>query len=500
MRLLKRVFRFLLKTLLALLCLFFLFLLFERVRGQIALAHFKKELAAKGETLDVQKLLASPAADADNGAPEFLRLAALIQTGKCLTKNPPLVMRMVAPGKAMVGFRERTWVDEKVTNNWADVTVELATNVETLAKLRIVLTRPAFDFRPDYSQGFDETNLTYRLPRARMLCLLLGTAVQNSLHNRECQTAFADLLGAVSLPRVLERGSIAVSEMVRGAISSMNLSTTWEALQADCWTDEQLAMLQKAWEKNGFLTNMVRGLEMERAISDGHYDQFRKSNEKTYQAMLFSFDNYDDSNWWQEFVRKQIYCRVWRFAWSYQDEKFYLEGMEHLIHDTRSGTERARGNSDDWFGLLFPEMPHQNFYDNWRFGMSARSLAVLSKVTWRSARAETERSLVLCAIALKRYSLRYGKPAPDLNALVPEFLAAVPLDYMDGKPMKYRLKPDGTWVLYSVGYDGVDNGGDASLSDPGKGSRNIWAGKDVVWPVAASAEEIAKFKAAGEKF
>ena len=38
-------------------------------------------------------------------------------------------------------------------------------------------------------------------------------------------------------------------------------------------------------------------------------------------------------------------------------------------------------------------------------------------MTVKSARAETMRSVVLCAIALKRYLLRHGKPAPDLGAL-----------------------------------------------------------------------------------
>ena len=51
----KRWLKILLKVLLALFVLLFVFLLFERVRGQISLARCKRELAAKGETLDVRK-------------------------------------------------------------------------------------------------------------------------------------------------------------------------------------------------------------------------------------------------------------------------------------------------------------------------------------------------------------------------------------------------------------------------------------------------------------
>jgi hypothetical protein len=66
-----------------------LFLLFERVRGQISVARFKRGLTAKGETLDVQKLIATPVAGADNGATEVIRLKALLQEGKVIPKKLP---------------------------------------------------------------------------------------------------------------------------------------------------------------------------------------------------------------------------------------------------------------------------------------------------------------------------------------------------------------------------------------------------------------------------
>lgn len=118
------------------------------------------------------------------------------------------------------------------------------------------------------------------------------------------------------------------------------------------------------------------------------------------------------------------------------------------------------------------------------------ALLLPALATVKSARSETDRSMVLCAIALKRYSLRHSKPAPDLNALVPEFLPSVPTDYMDGKPLKYRLNADGAWLLYSVGNDGRDDGGDPSPAKPDQTYPLIWRGKDVVWPSPAKPEEI----------
>jgi hypothetical protein len=408
-------------------------------------------------------------------------------------------MKLITPGKAMVGFRDNIWVEEKITNTWVEVALDLADNKQTLELLRAAFTKPAFDFKLDHSRGF-EMNLLHLAP-AKSLCQWFGTAFQSSLHKGENQAVLEDLLAAVAIPRVLENDRLVISELVRVAISSINLGYTWEALQGDIWTDEQLAQLQRAWEKNMFATNMVLSLQVERADGDTYYERFRKSNDETYKCMfqawlqaLIGDDDSDSSRWWQqEFVRKQIYCRVWRFAWLYQDEKKYLEEVQQIIEDHSTGAEKTAGRGEEyWFGL--GKAQHQNFYDNLRFGMSAQSLASLSLATVKSARAETDRSIVLCAIALNRYLLRHGKPAPNLNALVPEFLPAVPVDYMDGKPVKYRLNSDGSFTLYSVGEDGKDDGGDATLLDDKKGIHSLWARKDYVWPLPASFEEVEAYR------
>jgi hypothetical protein len=68
---LKRLTKILLTSLLLLFVLVFLFLIFERIRGQISLARYKRELAAKGETLDVKNLISVPKPGIENGAGDF---------------------------------------------------------------------------------------------------------------------------------------------------------------------------------------------------------------------------------------------------------------------------------------------------------------------------------------------------------------------------------------------------------------------------------------------
>jgi len=87
-------------------------------------------------------------------------------------------------------------------------------------------------------------------------------------------------------------------------------------------------------------------------------------------------------------------------------------------------------------------------------------------------------------IALKRYNLRVGNHPPNLEALVPELLSAVPMDLMSAQPMGYWLNPDGSFTLYSAGEDGRDDGGDATPSSATSGF-DLWSGRDAVWPVAS---------------
>jgi hypothetical protein len=137
---------------------------------------------------------------------------------------------------------------------------------------------------------------------------------------------------------------------------------------------------------------------------------------------------------------------------------------------------------------------NRNFYDALRFSASEQSLSALSRVITRALRIETERSLVLCAIALKRHLLLHNKIPQALGQLVPEFLAAVPVDYMDGQPLRYRTNADGSFTLFSVGEDGKDDGGDASMLPDKTGLRALWNRKDVVWPAPALPEEIEAFR------
>lgn len=87
----------------------------------------------------------------------------------------------------------------------------------------------------------------------------------------------------------------------------------------------------------------------------------------------------------------------------------------------------------------------------------------------------TDRHLAATALALRLYRADHaGRPPATLTALVPDYLPAVPIDPIDGQPLRYDATRA---ILWSVGDDGTDDGGDATPIDSER-PPGWWAGRD----------------------
>jgi hypothetical protein len=68
------------------------------------------------------------------------------------------------------------------------------------------------------------------------------------------------------------------------------------------------------------------------------------------------------------------------------------------------------------------------------------------------------------ALAVERFRLAHNGEVPEsLAAVTPQYLSAVPRD-VDGKPLRFKKLARG-YVIYSIGADGVDNGGKERASN-----------------------------------
>jgi hypothetical protein len=68
------------------------------------------------------------------------------------------------------------------------------------------------------------------------------------------------------------------------------------------------------------------------------------------------------------------------------------------------------------------------------------------------------------ALACERYRLKHGTWPKGWDQLAPAFLPQVLIDPYTGTPLKLKPLDDGL-IVYSVGFDGKDDGGDVLPSE-----------------------------------
>ena len=103
------------------------------------------------------------------------------------------------------------------------------------------------------------------------------------------------------------------------------------------------------------------------------------------------------------------------------------------------------------------------------------------QMAWR---LRARRSAVVTILALKRWQLAKGEYPESLDELVAEkYLAALPQDPYSDAELKYERRGD-DFVLYSLGADFDDDGGQDNQWGEGEGG-----GDRVFWPVESKKPE-----------
>jgi hypothetical protein len=318
----------------------------------------------------------------------------------------------------------------------------------------------------------------------------------------------------LALVKAMRDERLVISELVRMAIVQIALTVNWEILQSPNLTDEQLAELQGDWKDLEFIQAEENALAMERVTGEITLAKWRSPYFELQRYFSIgkkareSMDVPDDEETILTKAKTTTKIFMWRYWWSYPDEMRTIKGYQVLLetarsvqtnysfltaqHRQESELQRFITTNDErmiWFGNPTAKEMH--------FLLSA-SVRSLSRVFDKVMRVEAAKQLIVTTIALKRYQLKHGNFPEKLSELTPEFLAAVPLDPVDGQPLRYRRNPDGTFRLYSVGENGKDDGGDPSLEKGFESAGFQWQhfhALDWVWPQPATPEEIQKYYA-----
>jgi hypothetical protein len=481
-----------------------------------AVKRYQRELRAAGEELTLEKLLPPAVLPEKNGATFFHEASpALARRNELLEKNSPAALRMVASGKAIVSAREPDVRSDEVTNTWEQIEKALEPYQPAFRSLEQILTRPVLDFPLDYNRGFGI--LLPHIANLKNAVQRLSAAAECDLHHGNTEAAALKIRVALALSQGLEREPLLISQLVRIALAAIVVPHTWALLQANDVTEAQLAALQSDWHKLNFLQSAEAAVVMERAMSEATLEKMRRDRDE-YRAVVNqwgggspmpstppSFAQITQTAFRESGLRSQEIR--WRFAWSYPDEWRLLHGTQIVIETFR----RVRAGAPFRKMLEEQQMRFRSLViptdgDTSRFGnnnidmrsLFSQNLWALTNLPGKVENVAVSREVVLTAIALKRYHLRHHAYPPNLAALVPEFLPAMPLDLIDAAPLRYR-RQEASFLLYSVGEDGNDDGGDARPVPEASSSRTrnlYWLrGRDWVWPQPASADEVAEFYA-----
>jgi hypothetical protein len=92
----------------------------------------------------------------------------------------------------------------------------------------------------------------------------------------------------------------------------------------------------------------------------------------------------------------------------------------------------------------------------------------LEKLRPAFARNEAGNALWLVTLALRAYKLENNSYPPQLRVLVPRYLKQIPADPFGGGEELHYKRAGNTYVLWSIGPDGINNGGKPIAFEPGR--------------------------------
>ena len=488
----SRILRGIVFVIFCLVTLAFLVLAEENWRGRHAWEKFRQEWEAKGERLDFASFIPQPVPDDQNFfmAPIWAGLRGKKwdpKTGEIKPGDPNVPDRLPRKQYAVLkgmpeGPRDGYWeintmielkpwqeyyrraaeltnlfpVPPQAREPAEDVLMALSINEPGIEELRQASQRAYARYPINYDAGFDASTMSH-LAEFKACVQVLKLRAISEEQAGQAGKALADVKLLLYLDDSIRAEPYLVSHLVRIACTSITMQPVWEGLGQHRWSDAQLAELGEALAKEDFLADYQFVMRGERAFSNEMMAQYRTGRVRV-----------NDS----EPGPPKMMRVVFPTGWFYQNQlvinrlhqEFTLSAVDaaqHRVYPEKCGTnvvasalgKRTPYNIFAW--MLFPAYGH---------------------AAERFARTQTSVDLATVACALERFRLANGKYPEALDTLTPQFIAKLPTDVINGQPLKYRLDESGQPVIYSVGWNQMDDGGIVGLTtgshpkfDPSKG-------------------------------
>ena len=321
-----------------------------------------------------------------------------------------------------------------------------------LEEVREALRRPKVEWPLNYSNLL-QTPMEYITPCLDVARMFYGRALAElelGLSDKAAQDAMAGLAMAEAVvpPRIL------ICELVQELNLRMASIVINDGLCRGAWSDSNLSDFSKSLPQENLALHMADGLRMERVAGQ----QWMSDVELSMTVLRMWLGD----TWSARFAKLMIQLRP--TGWAHQDRVHQIAVFQQMI-ECLSANKRISPNEVDRIETSFRK---PSKWDRFTTPLSAITspvfIGILKKVVYAQTQLESTRT----ACAVERYRLVNKRLPASLGDLVPAFLPAVPNDPITGRPLLYKPKEDGAFVVYGVGWNQIDDGGSVQPTPPKK--------------------------------
>jgi hypothetical protein len=428
----------------------------EYWRGKRAWENCKREAAARGHVLDWDQFIPPPVPDDQNvfKAPHMQ---------DWFVKNP------------------------NATNNELDMLIKntaKTANITDKAEAAKFLAwsdqfQPDFDsmreaLKRPYARMDGDYNVPYEIPivsfvNIRAVVQALAQRAKCDLLLGHPDKALAELTLLNDSRRLMERAPTGkpitlVDAMVNVAVTGLYAETIAKGFQDHAWQEPQLAALQNQLEQINLPSIVALSFQSEPAAGTHTLETVSKAK----LQLWFSIS--PNLHFWQT-LKWELLPR----GWIYQN----MATGARMTYSQTEGFDSASGLIEPKKFVSVTHVLNQvarpyNF-------MAASAIPNFTKAWQTTAYNQTMVNESQIACALERYYLQYGQYPDTLDALRPHFMETIPHDIIGGQPLFYHRTSDGKFLLYSIGWNETDDGGQASRQNANGAGVNYAQG-DWVWP------------------
>jgi hypothetical protein len=336
----------------------------------------------------------------------------------------------------------------------------LAQGQQALALLHKAAARGQCRYPVDLTR-FPDMPLPH-LPKIKAGCQLLGREAMANAAKGQTDLAAQSILHGLRLARSLEQEPLLISQLVRIASDAAMATSLENALSLRPFSEQQLQRLQAAVREESVALGqcLSRPLVAERCSVVRLFQMTPQEYEKLSGSAGTN----------APFGTPAERERYRKSAASDADFGLCLDYLSNALAVASLPSPACLEAA----GQLAPEggAPTNDAGSKGR-RLCLQFLPALTRAFEREADSIAQLRAAEAALAVERYRADDHSELPaSLDQLVPKYLAAVPEDPFDGKPLQFRkLSPKG-FVVSSIGRDGQDAGGAPRQAAKGEGGSN----------------------------